>query len=86
MPEEMDAAEKNIREQYEALGRFVEAFEQMVHEARSACEFLLDPKLERQSVVSTALHHSIMTAKPLFEIMRAVVAETLKNKIMRVQH
>jgi len=83
MPEEMDPIEKNIREQYQRLGQFVEAFEQMVHEVRSACSFLLDPKLERQMVVSTALHHSVMTAKPLFDILRAIVAETVKNEKVR---
>lgn len=78
----MKIYQNNIRR----LGQFVEAFEQMVHEVRSACEFLLDPELKRQSAVSAAFHHSVMTAKPLFDIMRAVVAETLKNTKMRAKH
>jgi hypothetical protein len=76
----MEPIEKNIREQYQALGQFVEAFEQMVHEARSGCIALVDLTFERQKVIAIAFHHQVMTAKPLFEIMRAIVVELLKQE------
>jgi len=74
-----DRREKNTKEQYEALGRFVEAFEAMVDKARSVSIELLSRSAAHEDLVTIALHHPAMTAKPLFEIMRAIIAEVLKD-------
>jgi hypothetical protein len=51
--------EKNVKEQYETLGRFVCAFEEMVNQV--------------------IFNHQSLTAKPLFDIMRVMIAERLKE-------
>jgi hypothetical protein len=69
---------KNTTEQYAALGRFVEAFEMMVNEVREICiERVCDGvgSRERERLVEIAFHNQSMTAKPLFDIMRATIAE-----------
>jgi hypothetical protein len=70
---------KNTKEQYEALGRFVEAFEAMVNEARSTCIDILSIESSQERLLEVVFHHSALTAKPLFEIMRALIAEQLKH-------
>ncbi len=70
--------QRNTREQYEALGRFVEAFEMMVEEVRGICISLISPGSSSpfsKNLSKIAFHHRAMTAQPLFEIMRAMVAE-----------
>jgi len=81
------ARDKNTKEQYEELGRFVEAFEAMVNEARNICIIILAGlDLSQQTFVSVALHHQALTAKPLFEIMRALIAEICKDKKARKKY
>jgi hypothetical protein len=76
-PTEYDFNRKN---QYAALGRFVEAFERMVHETRESCiELILRGGNASMNLVEIAFHHPAMTAKPLFEILRAMIAEIIKN-------
>jgi hypothetical protein len=73
-----EAYAKNTKEQYEALGRFVEAFEMMVHEVREVCIERICGGIgssERERLVEIAFHHQAMSAKPLFDIMRAILAE-----------
>ena len=60
---------------YEALGRFVESFEGMVHEARSISIRLLAQETYHTDLVGVALHHQVFTAKPIFEIWRALIIE-----------
>ena len=74
---------KNAAEQYAALGRFVEAFEAMVNEVREACIERLCEALgssERQRLIEIPFHHQGMTAKILFNIMRAIIAEIVNNE------
>ncbi|MGB7246638.1 MAG: hypothetical protein WBC64_08210, partial [Methylovirgula sp.] len=71
------AYKKNTREQYEALGRFVEAFELMVEAVRRICVDLLPIDGERDHLIAVVFHHQALTAKPLFEIMRATIAQLL---------
>jgi hypothetical protein len=84
---------RNIREQYEALGRFVEAFELMVDEVRGLCidriweSVTADTGLEhepdrpfRKGLIEIAFHQQNMTAKPLWDTMRAIVADVLSQK------
>jgi hypothetical protein len=73
-----DAYAKNTKEQYEALGPFIEAFELMVNEVREICIERVCSGVgssERESLVEISFHHQAMTAKPLFDIMRAIIAE-----------
>jgi hypothetical protein len=92
---------KNRKEQYEALGRFVEAFELMVNETRDLCidnirravltittvkygdkewDAFLTEFLKRQRLLEISFHHQGMTAKPLMDILRAIVAEIINDQ------
>jgi hypothetical protein len=69
---------KNTTEQYAALGRFVEAFELMVHEVREICIERICAGIggsERERLIEIPFHNQSMTAKPLFDTMRAIIAE-----------
>jgi hypothetical protein len=68
---------------YEALGRFVEAFESMVHETRSiTIRPLSDNKnMHHHGLIEIAFHHYCMTAKPLFEIFRAIIIQIVNVSI-----
>jgi hypothetical protein len=74
---------------YDALGRFVEAFEQMVNDVRKICvstimkaatlrgmwqeENSLSAPLE--DLLYVIFYHQGLTAKPLFEMLRAMIAQ-----------
>jgi hypothetical protein len=73
----------NTTAQYEALGRFVEAFEAMVNETRNTSIKILRRDDEHERLVEIAFHHSSLSAKPLFEIMRALIADFLKQPYLR---
>jgi hypothetical protein len=47
----------------------------MVNEARETCIDLLSKDRDHRDLVQIAFHHQVITAKPLFEIMRAIVTE-----------
>ena len=74
-----EAYQKNTKEQYETLGRFVEAFEMMVDEVRTCCMMLMGPNPFDDRLPLIAFHHGAMTAKPLFDIMRAMIAQLAKR-------
>ena len=76
-------SEPQYTKAYEALGRFVEAFESMVHETRSiAIRLLSDGKnTYHHDLIEIAFHHNCMTAKPLFEIFRAIVIKMVSASI-----
>ncbi|MGA2055464.1 MAG: hypothetical protein ABSG88_09155 [Bradyrhizobium sp.] len=69
---------KNTKEQYEAIGRFVASFEAMVGETRDCIADLLVGESPNTHLVQIALHHSALTAKPLFEIFRTLMVEYLR--------
>lgn len=73
----IEAYNKNTKEQYEALGRFVVAFEAMVSETRDCSMALLQTEHVSSALVDVAFHHPVLTAKPLFEIFRALIIEFL---------
>lgn len=77
----MDAYEKNIAAQYEALGRFVEAFEMMVHEARNCCISMLSYDLtdRKRKLIAIPFHHQQLSALPLFELFRAILMEVISD-------
>jgi hypothetical protein len=74
---------KNTKEQYEALGRFVEAFEAMVNQVREISIELLSKDRRQRDLVEIPFHHQAMTAKPLFEILRALIIEIVNESIKR---
>lgn len=80
-PTDEEAYQKNVKEQYEALGRFVESFELMVYEVRETIITISGQDYNARVLFETMLHHSSLTAKPLFDILRAVVAEILENTL-----
>jgi hypothetical protein len=84
-PTNDEAYQRNTKEQYEMLGRFVEAFELMVHEVRELCLFLAARDGRNAALVETILHHQALSAKPLFEILRALVAEALKDTLKALE-
>jgi hypothetical protein len=59
-PSKSDAYAKNTKEQYEALGRFIEAFEMMVERTRSNCVELLERGKSHKELVTIALHHAAL--------------------------
>jgi hypothetical protein len=72
--------ETNIREQYERLGRFVESFEAMVNAVRTRCIYLLGDDGPQQRLHLIIFHHQSLTAKPLFELFRAMTIQTISEK------
>jgi hypothetical protein len=82
------AYEKNTKEQYEALGRFIEAFEAMVHEARTCCIDMLAIGLTnaRRQLIAIPLYHQSFSAKPTFDVFRAVFNETIREEGFRTKH
>ena len=78
---ESEAYQKNTKEQYEMLGRFVEAFEMMVHEVREANIELAGRDGRNRRLLEVVFHHQALSAKPLFDIFRGIVAEILEDSI-----
>jgi hypothetical protein len=79
--DESSPVDKNTKEQYEELGRFVVAFEDMVNDVRELCIFILAGfNSSQQTFVSVAFHNRVLTAQPLFEIMQTLIAEVAKDK------
>jgi hypothetical protein len=76
---------KNTKEKYAALGRFVEAFEDMVDEVRSACMELIfrndsSARSElRWMLLHIVFYQRVLTANPLFQIMRSMAGEIFKR-------
>ena len=73
--------EQNTKEHYEHLGRFVEAFEATVQEARDACIDLLGHDRQQKRLIEIAFRQQALTANPTFEIMRAVIIEIIDDAI-----
>jgi hypothetical protein len=82
---DQEAWKKNTTEQYEMLGRFVEAFELMVNEVRELCLFLAARDGRNAILVQTILHHQVFTAKPLFDVLRALIAEAIKDALQEIE-
>jgi hypothetical protein len=85
--------EINKKEQFEALGKFVQSFEDMVDEARIICMDIfssLSGDLTHQHLHRILLHivfyHQSITAKPVFEITRAMIGQILNDREYRAKH
>lgn len=92
-PTDETARAENIKKTYEALGRFVEAFEAMVDEVRGTCidrvweavtadtGLETEPdKYERKRLIEVSFHQGNMTAKPLWDTMRSIIADVLAQQ------
>jgi hypothetical protein len=77
---------QKLLRQYECIGRFVEAFEEMVHETRQACINLLSANTQIAPLISIPFYHDAMTAKPLFDIFRGITAQMLADEKVRKLH
>jgi hypothetical protein len=91
-PTDKEALAKNTKAAYEALGRFVEAFELMVDEVRGTCTsriwdaiteesdvILATDFNRRRGLIEIPFQHQNMTAKPLWDIMRSIIADILAD-------
>jgi hypothetical protein len=85
---DMVAYKKNTMAQYEALGRFVEAFELMVHEARVDCINMLsyDLPIGKGKLIAIPFYHQVFSAKPLFDVFRAVLREIIDDPQYQTKH
>jgi hypothetical protein len=80
-PTQNEIYAKNTKDQYEALGRFIEAFEMMVNEVREVSIEIVSRDGKHYELVQVPFHHGALTAKPLYEIMRALIAEVIHDSI-----
>jgi hypothetical protein len=85
---DMAAYRKNTKAQYEALGRFVEAFELMVHEARVDCINMLSYDLPagKPKLIAIPFYHQVFSAGPLFDVFRAVLREIIDDPQYQTKH
>ena len=66
--------ESQTKEQFEALGRFVQSFEQMVSAIRHGLEMRLQCESSNMYYFTRMIfHHRALTAQPLWELYRGVV-------------
>lgn len=70
---------RQTKESFEYLGRFVQAFEYMVSVTRMHCVMITTRGVKHQLLVNTILYHSSLTAMPLFEIMRGLIGQIIKD-------
>ena len=76
-----DKREAESRKIYEALGRYVVAFEHLVHEVREICLLLMCPDLDpkAQTLAEVPLHSNFMGPAALREVFLTLVAERVKQ-------
>src|SRR5262249_8373774 len=67
-----------------ALGRYVEAFEQLVDTIRSMCIILTSHTVKHQRLMQIVFYYETMTARPLFTLYRAFIGEMLNDKDTKI--
>jgi hypothetical protein len=76
--------DRQTRESFEELGRFVQSFEAMVDAARTGSLMIATNSIPQlRKVISIVFHHQALSAKPLMEIFRAIVMEFLRDDAFR---
>jgi hypothetical protein len=80
MPNDSSTYDTNIKEQYEALGRFVEAFEMMVHEARTSSIILLTRGEGHQRLLNIVFYNQTLSAYPIFIILSTIISEMVHDQ------
>jgi hypothetical protein len=85
-PEETREARytRQTKEQFEAIGRFVQAFELMVNTVRFGLLQLTAKDPKHQSVLNIIFHHQSITAGPLMDMLRAIIAEIVLDPDYKV--
>lgn len=86
MTKDSEPYEQNVREQYERLGRFVDSFEAMVAGVRNNCIRFFDDGKGKARLAQIVFHHQTMTAKPLFDIFRAIIVQTITDATFAKEH
>jgi hypothetical protein len=79
----IETYQKKTDEIFAALGRFVQAFEDMVGAARSGCLMALSSHGCPQKFGNVVLHHQALTAKPMMDIFRAMMVTFLDSQETR---
>src|SRR5947207_2364955 len=72
-------------EQFEAIGRFVQAFELMVDAVRYGLLQLTARDPKHQRLLNIVFHYKSMTASPLIDIFRAIIAEIVLDADYKIQ-
>lgn len=72
--------QRQTKEQFEALGRYVQAFEAMVHELREGISWLTPTRDAGNYIVRAITNHRVMTAQPLLDIYRIVSVVVLQSE------
>lgn len=87
-------AQETARDQFAALGLFIQNFEYVVRDLRDHCAMIVqgrnrgvsggDPKvfLISRSIASLVFHSEVMTARPLLEVWRALMSEECRALTM----
>jgi hypothetical protein len=68
---------QSTKEQFEILGRFVQAFELMVDAVRTGCILITTWTAKQQRLMNIVFHHKGVSADALFDMYRAMMAEIL---------
>lgn len=76
--------QRQTREQFEALGRFVQSFEQMVDAVRRGIILVSGISGFQCDLLQIVLHHQVMTAKPLFDVFRAITSVVMNDPKRRI--
>ena len=72
--------ERQTQAIYAAIGRYVEAFEQLVLIIRTACVLITSGNSgQQQRLMNVVFNHRSMSADNLFRIFRSLMAEILKD-------
>src|ERR1700733_5513178 len=76
---------KALKEEFKSRGLFTAAGERftVTEEVRDICVVCicrgLRSVVENETIVEIPFHHQVMTAKPLYDIMRAIIAEIVSK-------
>lgn len=70
---------RQTKQQFEELGRFIQAFEMMVFQVRFACAQILPRTVWQQRLLNLILYHEALTARVSFDIMRAMYGEIIND-------
>ncbi len=65
--------EQQTNEIYAAIGKYVIAFELLVHAVRTACILLTTANNKHQQLMNIIFHHKLMSAWPIFDVYQSLV-------------
>jgi hypothetical protein len=94
VPEQVDSSDDQARDQFAAIGLFIQNFENVVATLRGECSRILrgaqlgvsfgnpETLLVYLNITSLVFHHETMTARPLLDIWRALVFEQTRGMLL----